>query len=313
MMAVQAQQPTQIPWAGWRDILSRTLRETRDDQVALLAAGVAFYAMLGLFPSLIALVAVYGLVADPVQIEAQLESFSAALPPAAAALVTDQIAGATSRAGTGLTVGLVLSLAGVLWSASGGVGGLITGINLAYDEDETRGFLKRRGVALLLTISAIVLAIVVIVLLAVVPAVLAVVGLGGVAEAAIALLRWPLLAVLVMGALAVLYRYAPNRSRARFSWVSPGALAATVLWLAGSAAFGVYVANFGDYDRIYGALGGVIVLLLWLFLTAFAVLFGAELNAETERQTYRDSTTGPAKPMGERGAYAADTVADSTG
>jgi membrane protein len=306
----QAEQPTQIPRAGWKDILIRAVKESKADQLALLAAGVAFYAMLALFPTLIALVTIYGLVADPAQIETLLQSYASALPPQAAALLTDQIA-TTTGARRGLTIGLVVSLLGVLWSASGGVNGLITGINLTYDEDETRGFVKRRGVALLLTLSAIVLAVVVIVLLAVVPVVLNVVGLGRVAELAITALRWPLLAVLVMGALAVLYRYAPDRNQARFAWVSPGALVATLLWLAGSATFGVYVRNFGRYDQTYGAIGGVIVLLLWLFVSAFAVLFGAELNAETERQTYRDSTRGPAKPLGQRGAYAADTVGPS--
>jgi membrane protein len=306
----QAQQPTQIPRAGWKDILIRTVREAKADQLALLAAGVAFYAMLALFPTLIALVTVYGLVADPAQIETLLQSYTSALPPEAAALLTDQIA-TTADARRGLTIGLVVSLIAVLWTASGGVNGLIIGINLAYDEEEMRGFVKRRGVALLLTLSAILLVVVVVVLLAVVPIVLNVVGLGREAELAIIALRWPLLAVLVMGALAVLYRYAPDRDRARFTWVSPGALVATLLWLAGSAAFGVYVRNFGRYDQTYGTIGGVIVLLLWLFVSAFAVLFGAELNAETERQTYRDSTRGPAKPLGQRGAYAADTVGPS--
>lgn len=305
--------PTEIPRKGWRDIVVRAYREAKADQLPLMAAGVAYYAMLGLFPGLIALVTLYGLVADPGQLQTQLRSFTSALPPAASTLITDQLYDAASSAKPRLTVGLILSLAGVLWSASGGVGGLITGINVAYDEGESRGFLALRGLALLLTIGAIVLAILVVALLAVLPVVLDVVGLGSLAQTALTVGRWPLLAALVMGGLAVLYRYAPDRDQARFSWVSPGAVTATVLWLAGSGALVLYVGNFGRYDQTYGAIGGVIVLLLWLFLSAFAVLFGAEFNAETERQTHRDSTIGPAaEPLGQRGAYAADTVGEST-
>ena len=308
----EAERPTEIPRKGWRDIVVRAYREAGADQLPLMAAGVAFYAMLGLFPGLIALATLYGLVADPGQIQAQLQSFASALPPAASALVIDQLRQAISSAESKLTAGLVLSLLGVLWSASGGVGGLITGINVAYDEDETRGFLARRGLALLLTVGAIVFMILVVALLAVLPVVLDGVGLGSLAQTALAVGRWPLLAALVMAGLAVLYRYAPDRDPARLSWVSPGAVLATVLWLAGSGALVLYVQNFGRYDQIYRAIGGVIVLLLWLFLSAFAVLLGAELNAEAERQTRRDSTVGPAEPLGQRGAYAADTVGEST-
>lgn len=308
----EASQPAEIPLKGWKDIAIRAYREAKADQVALIAAGVAFYAMLGLFPAMIAVVTLYGLVADPGQIQTQLQSFTSALPAAAAELITRRLSEVASEAEPRLTAGLVLSLLGVLWSASGGVNGLIAGINIAYDEDDTRGFLARRGFALLLTFSAIVFTILVVVLLAVLPVVLHVLGLGSLAQTALSVGRWPFLAILVMTGLSVLYRYAPNRERAQFSWVSPGAVVATVLWLAGSGALVLYVQNFGRYDQTYGAIGGVIVLLLWLFLSAFAVLFGAEFNAETERQTCRDSTTGPAEPLGKRGAYAADTVGEST-
>ncbi|MGH8885474.1 MAG: YihY/virulence factor BrkB family protein [Egibacteraceae bacterium] len=308
----EAEQPTEIPPKGWKDIGVRAYRQAKADHVPLIAAGVAFYAMFGLFPGLLALATLYGLVADPGQIQTQLQSFTSALPPAALALITDQLGKAASSAEPRLTVGLVLSLSGVLWSASGGVGGLLMGINVAYDEDETRGFLARRGLALLLTVGAIVFAILVVALLAVLPAVLDSLGLGSLGQTALTVGRWPLLAALVMAGLAVLYRYAPDRDRARFAWVSPGTVVATVLWLAGSGALVLYVRNFGRYDQTYGAIGGVIVLLLWLFLSAFAVLFGAEFNAETERQTRRDSTTGTAKPLGRRGASAADTVGEST-
>jgi membrane protein len=308
----KAERPTEVPGLGWKDIIVRTFKETKDDYVPMIAASVAFYAMLALFPALIALVTVYGLIADPGQIQSQLASFTSALPPGASTLVTEQIQNATSGAHTGLTAGLILSLLGVLWSASGGVGGLIKGLNIAYDEDETRGFVKRRGLALVLTVGAIVFTILVIVLLAVLPVVLDVVGLGAAARLVIVVARWPVLAVLVMAALAILYAYGPDRDPPRLRWVTPGAVLATGLWLLGSGVFAVYVRSFGKYDQTYGAIGGVVVLLLWLWLSAFVVLFGAELNAEAERQTRQDTTAGPAKPLGERGAYAADTVGEST-
>jgi membrane protein len=261
---------------------------------------------------LIALVTIYGLIADPGQIQSQLASFTAALPAGAARLITEQLQSATGGVDSKLTLRLVLSLLGLFWVVSGGVSGLIKGLNIAYDEKETRGFVKLRALALLLTVGTIVFAVLVIALLAVLPAVLDAVGLGATAQLVIVVVRWPLLAVLMMAALAILYSYGPDRGRARLRWVTPGAMVATVLWLLGSGVFAFYVRNFGRYDQTYGAIGGVIVLMLWLWLSAFAVLFGAELNAEAERQTRRDSTRGPAKPLGQRGAYAADTVGEAT-
>ena len=281
---VDADKPTQIPAAGWRQILRRAWQETNDDNIPLLAAGVAFYAFLALFPALIAAVTVYGLVADPADVQAQIESLTRALPADTASLITGQLRSLAAGSSSALSLGLVASLLGALWSASGGMGNLMKATNLAYDEEETRGFVKLRAVALLLTLGAVLFLVVAAGLVAVLPAVLNTVGLGGFTRVVIEVARWLGLVVFVMAALALLYRYAPDRDHPRFAWTSVGAVVATVLWVLGSAGFSLYVSTFGSYAKTYGALAGVAVLLLWLFLTSFVVLLGAEINSEMEHQ-----------------------------
>jgi len=306
-----AASPTQIPARGWWDILKRTQKEISSDNVSLLAAGVAFYAILAIFPALIAIITVYGLVANPENVATQIESFTGGLPEETRTLLEDQLTQITATSGGGLGFGLVLSLLGVLYSASGGVAALITGLNLAYDEKETRGFLKLRGLALLLTVGAIVTVVVALGLVAVLPGVIDLIGLGSIGQTVVNIGRWPVLALLILVAIGVLYRYGPDRDNPRWRWVSWGSLIAVVLWLIASAAFSFYASNFGSYNKTYGALAGVIILLFWLYLTAFIILAGAELNAEMEHQTVRDTTEGPEVPMGERRATVADTVGEA--
>jgi membrane protein len=307
-----AERPSDIPPRGWLDVLKRVKAEVKDDNVSLLAAGVAFYAMLAIFPAIIAVVTIYGLVTnDPGQVQSQLGEFARGLPQGAGDLLVGQLESVTRTSQQSLTIGLVASLAAVLWSASSGMQALIKGLNAAYDEKETRGFVKLRGLSLLLTIGAIVVVILTLALIAVVPAILDDLGLGSAGELAARYGRWPVLALLVAVAIAVLYRYAPDRKNPRWRWVSWGAVLAVALWLVGSAGFSFYVSNFGKYNETYGSVGAVIVLLLWLFLSSFVVLLGAEVDAEIERQTRKDTTEGPERPLGERDATAADTVGES--
>jgi membrane protein len=308
----EAERPSQIPPRGWFAILRRVMAEVKEDNVSLLAAGVAFYAMLAIFPAIIALVTVYGMVADPAEVESQVSEFAKGLPSGADELITQQLTNVVNAGEQALSIGLALSLLAVLWSASGGVQGLVKSLNLVYDERETRGFVKLRGLSLLLTLGAIVVAVVALVLIAVFPAVIDDLGLGEAGRLAASIGRWVILALLVLAALAVLYRFAPDRANPRWRWVSWGAVVALVLWLLGSFGFSWYVDNFGKYNQTYGALASVIILLLWLYLSAFAVLLGAEFDAEIERQTARDTTTGPERPMGQRGAEAADTLGESS-
>jgi membrane protein len=207
----------------------------------------------------------------------------------------------------------VFTLLVALWSASGGVGNLVTAINIAYDEDKKRGFVKDKLIAVSLTVGAIVFMLVVVFLVAGVPVAFELLGFGGPLRWLAEVVRWVLLAVLVMVALAVLYRVAPDRDAPKFRWTSSGAIVATVLWLLASAAFSLYVTLFGNYAKTYGALAGVVVLLLWMWITNYAVLLGAEINAETEEQTVKDSTRGPDRPLGQRGAVKADSLPPGEG
>jgi membrane protein len=307
-IGMEADSPMQIPVRGWWEVLGRAMRESQEHNIALLAAGVAFFAFLSLFPALIALVTLVGLVADPGQITEQVRSFTVGLPQASQQLVSEQLTAITQSSGGALTVGLVVSLLVALWSASSGTSNLMMAVNLAYDEKEKRGFLKLRGVALLLTLGAVVFLVVTLALIAVVPVVLNAVPLGPVETVVAEVVRWMLLLALVVVGLAVLYRVAPDRNPAKLRWVTLGSVVGALLWLLGSAGFSLYVNFFGDYNKTYGAVAGVIVLLLWLFVTCYVVLLGAEINSEAERQTARDTTIGEPQPMGQRGAVVADSL-----
>ncbi|PZS38279.1 MAG: YihY/virulence factor BrkB family protein [Pseudonocardiales bacterium] len=302
----QADSPTEIPVRGWRQVLSRAMHSSQEDNIPLLAAGVAFFGFLALFPALIALVTLVGLIADPGQITQQVQSFTAGLPPASRQLVSDQLQAITQSSGGALTIGLVVSLLTALWSASSGTSNLMTAVNIAYEEKETRGFLKLRGIALLLTLGTVVFLVLTLALIAVVPVVLQAVPLGPVGNVLAQVVRWALLVALIIVGLAVLYRVAADRNPPKFRWVSVGSVVAALLWLLGSVGFSLYVDYFGNYNKTYGALAGVIVLLLWFFLTCYIVLLGAEINAQAEYQTERDTTIGEPRPMGQRDAVVAD-------
>jgi len=303
----EADNPREIPARGWFAVLRRTLREIGRDHLTLLAGGVAYAWFLALFPGLIAAVMTYGLVTDPAQVGQQIDELSTGLPADAQSLLTDQLRSIASGSEQGLGIALAVSIALALWSASAGVAGLVEAVNIAYDEDETRGFLRKRALALLLTLGFLVFLATAIGLVAVVPVVLAEVGLGPVAEVAVQVVRWGGLVLLAMVALGMVYRLGPDRNAPKVRWVSTGAATATLLWVAASVGFSFYVDNFGSYGETYGSLAGVVVLLLWLWITALVVLIGAELNGESEAQTARDTTVGPSQPVGERRAVKADT------
>jgi membrane protein len=273
-----------------------------------MAAGVAFYSFMALFPALIAALLLYGLVRDPADVRAQAADWTKNMPSDAASVVTTQLEQLTKSSQPSLGIGLVVALLLALWSAAGGVGNLITALNVAYDEEETRGFVKRKLLALGLTLGAIVFVVVTLALVAAAPAVLDHLVGSGPARWGLEAARWLLLVLAMAAALAVLYRVGPDRADPRFSWVSVGAVTATVVWIVVSVGFSIYVDNFGSYAKTYGALAGVVVLLLWLWMTMYVVLLGAELNAESEQQTIADTTTGKPRPLGERGAVKADSV-----
>jgi membrane protein len=307
---VHAHTPTEIPWRGWKQIVKRAWAEHKADNMPIIAGGVAFFGFLSIFPGLIALISLYGLVASPETVATQVEDLSAQLPSDAANLIKTQLTSIVDNSGGALTVSLVVSILGALWAASGGMGNLITAVNLAYDEVETRNFVKLKALSLALTLGGIVFVIVTFGLVAVVPAVLNALPLGIVGTILAQVIRWVLLLGVFAGSLAVLYRVAPDRDAPRFRWVSLGAVVATVAWALVSVGFALYVNNFGSYDKTYGAIAGVIVLMLWLYLTCYLVLLGAEINSEAEHQTAHDTTEGEPQPMGKRDATMADSLPD---
>lgn len=301
-----ASAPTEIPVMGWSEIVRRTYFEVGRDRVLAVAAGVTFYGLLALFPALTAFVSLYGLVADPTTIGGHFAMLDGFLPTGATEFLRGEVARIRDGGNATLGMAFFLSLAIAIWSANAGVKALFDALNVAYGEDEKRGFFKLNAISLLCTVGILAFLLVALGAIAVVPVVLEYVYLGTASEWLIAVGRWPVLFVVLMGALAVLYRLGPSRDDAQWRWVSPGALFATVTWIAGSILFSWYVANFADYNKTYGTIGAVIGLLTWMWLSATILLVGAELNAEAERQTYRDTTKGPPMPLGLRGADAAD-------
>lgn len=307
---ITADKPTQIPWRGWQQIVRRAWAEHNADNMPIIGGGVAFFGFLAIFPALIAMLSLYGLVASPETVAQQVEDLSAQLPDSAAELIGDQLNSIVTNSGGALSFGLVVSVLGALWSASGGVGNLVTAVNLAYDEVETRGFVKRRALSLGLTFGAIVFVLVVFTLVALVPSLLDALPLGPFATVLAQVVRWGLLLGVFAGSLAVLYRVAPDRDAPQLRWVSLGAVVVTLIWAVVSLGFSIYVNNFGSYDETYGAIAGVIVLMLWLYLTCYLILLGAEINSEAEHQTAKDTTEGPPQPMGRRDATMADSLPD---
>jgi len=306
----RADRPQEIPKAGWRDILWRVKAEISNDHVSMVAASVAFYGLLAMFPLVAAIISIWGLLFDPAQITGQIEAVSGALPEGAAGIVTGQARSVASHTGAGVSLAAIFGILLALYGASKGMQALIEGLNIAYDENEKRGFIKLYLMIFALTIGLIVTAIVILGLVAVLPAVIQLLGLGNSVGTLISYARWPLLLVVALFGLAILYRYAPSRDAPKWRWVSPGAVVATVLWLIGSIGFSIYVSNFASYNETYGSIGAVVILLMWFWLSAFIILLGAELNSELEHQTARDSTEGEPRPMGERDAYVADTVGE---
>jgi membrane protein len=307
----QADKPHQIPAQGWRDILLRVKDGISNDHVSVIAAAIGFYAMLALFPALAAAVSIYGLVAEPQDVERQLSMAVGLIPEEAQSIITDQLHAIASQPRQTLGVSALVALAFALWSASSAMQTLMTGLNMVYGEQEKRSFARFYATALLLTLGGIVGAIIALSLIAALPVFLNFIGLPQALATTLSLLRWPLLAITVMLGLAALYRYGPSREKPRWQWVSWGAVAATVLWLLGSVLFSWYVSSFGSYSVTYGALGAVIILMMWFYITGYAVLLGGELNAEMERQTARDTTERRGAPLGTRDAYAADSVGAS--
>lgn len=303
-----ARAPWQIPRPGWKDVMLRVKDEWGDDHVGMSAAAVAFYSFVALIPALAALVSILGLVSrggDPQQV---IDDLFGALPEQARELMTGQLEAISASSSESLSLGLMIGLVLSIWTASGAVGQLVNAINIAYDEEETRSWVRRKLIALGLTFGAIGFVATAVFSVVALPAIIERTGLDLGTRRVLNVLIWPGLATGFMLALAIIYRVAPDRRPARWQWVSVGSVFALVAWIAATLGFRLYVSNFGSYNETYGSLAGVVVALLWLWLTAVIVLLGAEINAELEHQTAEDTTIGGEQPMGRRGAVKADSV-----
>jgi len=306
----KAETPTEIPAKGWWDIGKRVFQEFSNDRVLLVAAGVTFYAILALFPAIGALVSIYGLIADPETINAQLANLQGILPSGALDIVGEQVKRIAAKGGGTLGFTAAFGVLLSIWSANGGMKAIFDALNIVYDEKEKRNFFWLNLRSLTFTAGALLFVVLALVGIVAVPAVLNFLNLGSM-EWVISLLRWPILLLVVLGSLALLYRYGPSRDTAQWRWVTWGSGVAAFLWIAVSALFSWYVSSFGKYNETYGSLGAIIGFMTWIWISTTIVLLGAELNAEMEHQTAKDTTTGKPAPLGARKATVADTVATS--
>ena len=308
-----AERPQDIPGRGWRDVAVRVFRELGRDNVGLVAAGIALYSLLAVFPGIAALVSLYALFASPGDVVRHVGSLAGLLPPAASDVITSLLMTLSRSAGGAVEFGAIAGILIALWGARRAMAALMTAMNIVYDERETRGIFRKALVSMALTLYAIIAGIVVVALGVIAPIVIEVLPLGSWANSVLDVLRWVVLWSFAVITLGVVYRFAPDREHARWRWVTWGSAFAATLWLVASLLFTMYVANFGKYTETYGALGGVVILLLWFWLSGVVAIVGAEINAEMEHQTARDTTTGPYQPLGRRDAYVADTVGAASG
>jgi membrane protein len=307
-----AQTPRGIPRRGWIDIAIRTWNSFNADRLPAVSAGIAFYGLLSLFPTMAAFVSLYGLFADVSTAQQQLAYLAGVVPAEVLTFIGQEMTRIAGERTGSLSLTFVVSLLLSLWSANAASKALFGGLNVAYHETEKRGFLIINLETLAFTLGAVVFLIMAAASIVVVPLLFEFLPLG-IGAALLSLLRWPILVAFMTVGLAALYRFGPSRRAAEWRWLSWGAVIAAVLWLGASLAFSWYVSNVADYAATYGSLGAVVGLMMWMWVSALVVLLGAELNSEIEHQTAVDTTKGADKPMGRRGALVADTLGEASG
>lgn len=305
----QVNRPTRFSPRAWGSILKRVWVGVGRDHLSIIAAGVAFYGVLAIFPGIAALISLYGYVADPGDISSNLDRVQPLLPADVFAILKGQVDHLVAAGQARLGLASLVSVVIALWLSRAGVSALIEGLNVVYRQQDTRNIILLNLVALGLTLLFILVAIVALLTVVALPVILSAIEIGVIGAALARLAPLVVLGVAVVFVIGLLYRYGPNRAIARKRWISFGAVAATLAWLLVSVLLSIYIARFSDFNKTYGSLGAIVGLMFWLYASAFVVLLGAELNAEMELQTERDTTTGRPKPMGERGAYVADHVA----
>jgi len=306
----EANTPEQIPFQGWRDILWRVFSAISADRILSTSGGVAFFSLLAIFPGIAAIVSLYGLFADASTIGKHLTVLAGILPSGVLVLIADQITFIAQQGNNTLGVAFVIALVIAISSANAAMAALFDALNVVYDEKEKRSLLQFYATTLLFTMAGIVFVFLAITGVVALPLILKFIGAAGETEGLLAVLRWPLLFVTLVVSLGFIYRYGPSRNDARWRWVTWGSIVAAVLWISASMLFSSSVSTFDTYNKTYGSLGAAIGFMMWLWISAVVVLLGAELNAETEHQTARDTTQGQTKPLGSRGAMMADHVGE---
>jgi membrane protein len=308
-----ATSPTDIPPRGWKDIALRVYANFGDHRILALAAGMTYYSILAIFPALAAMVAIYGIFTDPGSIAKHLDEISGFVPGGAIDVAREQLTRVTTKGDRILGLTFIVGLAVSLWSANAAMKALFDTLNIVYGEQEKRGFLRLNAISLAFTLAGIVFVIATLAAIVIAPVVLNYLHLSNSADLFIRIARWPAIFVVLTLAISCIYRFGPSREVPRWRWITWGGAAATLIWLGASALFSWYAANFGTFNETYGSLGAVIGFMTWLWISAIVILLGAELNAEMEHQTARDTTTGTPKPLGARGARMADTVGAAKG
>src|SRR3954470_23740490 len=303
-----AASPSDIPAKGWKDILWRVYGSVSDHRILALAAGMTYYSILAIFPALAALVAIYGLFSDPASIAKHLDEVTGFMPGGAVEIAREQLTRVASKGGQALGSAFIIGLAISLWSANAAMKSLFDTLNIVYQEKEKRGFVKLNAISLCFTLGGVLFIVIALGCTVLAPVALNFVGLSKASDLLLRFGRWPAMFVVLALGLALIYRYGPSREAAQWRWITHGSAIASLLWLAASALFSWYAANFGKFNETYGSLGAVIGFMTWLWMSALVILLGAEIDAEAEHQTAVDTTTGPAKHMGSRGARMADTV-----
>jgi membrane protein len=307
----RAEAPQHIPWLGWKDIAYRLKDEISQDRIGTIAAGTTFFILLAIFPALAALVSLYGLFADPITINSHIATMRGYVPASMLEIIEGELQRLISNQSSTLGISFVTGVLVALWSANNGMKALFDALNVAYGEREKRSYFKLLLISLCFTLGAIIFFSLLVNVVILVPIVTRFLHLGPIGDILITLLPTIVMFSVAIGGLAVLYRYGPSRSMSKWRWITPGSLVAAIFWLMGSALFSWYLSNWGDYSGTYGSLGAAIGAMMWIYLSLWIVLVGAELNAEIEHQTAKDTTTGPEKPLGARGASMADEVGEA--
>jgi membrane protein len=302
--------PFDIRPRAWRKICVCVFRRIMADNVGVLAGGVAFYGFLSIFPAIAGALMVWGLFADGDTLVSQIQTLRAVAPQEIFDLISTQMIRISTQSPEHLRIGAIVTLLVALWSASRGAAALMGALNMAYHERETRGFLHVNLLALGFTLAGVLFVLLSLAVIAAVPPILESLFLGAFLDALIRMARWLILIGVFFAASAAVFRFAPSREHARWRWILPGALAASLMWLAASVIFSSFLTNFNAYNATFGSLGAVAALLMWFWLSAYAICMGAELNAQLELFTTRDTTEGAPKSPGHRGAYVADHTSD---